>query len=85
MGILQPDIPVRRMANERKTKLTDALVKILRRLLTPATVTLPGLHSHCHSSTITSHSHWTLRPLYCRSLRRWKDTLPGGPAYSPQL
>ena len=32
------------MANERKTKLTDALVQILRRLLTPATVTLPGLH-----------------------------------------
>ena len=30
MGILQPDIPVRRMANERKTKLTDALVHILR-------------------------------------------------------
>jgi hypothetical protein len=44
MGILQPDIPVRRMANEHKTKLTDALVQILRRLLTPATVTLPGLH-----------------------------------------
>ena len=42
MGILQPDIPVRRMANERKTKLTDALVQILRRLLTTATVTLPG-------------------------------------------
>jgi len=39
MGILQPDIPVRRMANERKTKLTDALVHVLRRLLTPATVT----------------------------------------------
>ena len=35
---------VRRMANERKTKLTDALVRILRRFLTPATVTLPGLH-----------------------------------------
>ena len=34
MGILQPDIPVRRMANERKTKLTDALVQILCRLLT---------------------------------------------------
>ena len=31
MGILQPDIPVRRMANERKTKLTDALVRILCR------------------------------------------------------
>ena len=44
MGILQPDIPVRRMANERKTKLTDALVRILRRFLTPATVILPGLH-----------------------------------------
>ena len=43
-AVLQPDIPVRRMANERKTKLTDALVHVLRRLLTPATVTLPGLH-----------------------------------------
>ena len=32
------------MTNERKTKLTDALVQILRRLLTPATGTLPGLH-----------------------------------------
>ena len=32
------------MANERKTKLTDALVQILCRLLTPATVTLPGLY-----------------------------------------
>ena len=44
MGILQPHIPVRHMANERKTKLTDALVQILCRLLTPATVTRPGLH-----------------------------------------
>ena len=44
MGILQPDIPVRRMASERKTKLTDALVRILRRFLTPATVSLPGVH-----------------------------------------
>ena len=44
MGILQPNIPVRRMASERKTKLNDALVRILRRFLTPATVTLPGLH-----------------------------------------
>ena len=44
MGILQPDIPVRRMASERKTKLNDALVRILRRFLTPATVTLPGSH-----------------------------------------
>ena len=44
MGILQPEIPVRRMASERKTKLNDALARILRRFLTPATVTLLGLH-----------------------------------------
>ena len=44
MGILQPEIPVRRIASERKTKLYDAFVRILRRFLTPATVTLPGLH-----------------------------------------
>ena len=44
MGILQPEIPVRRMASERKTKLNDALVRIPRRFLTPATVTLPGSH-----------------------------------------
>ena len=41
MGILQPDIPVRRMANERKTKLNDALVRILSRFLTP------GAHDLC--------------------------------------
>ena len=34
-GILQPEIPVRRMASERNTKLNDALVRILRRFLTP--------------------------------------------------
>ena len=44
MGILQPDIPVRRMANERKTHLTDALVRILCRFLTPVSVELPGQH-----------------------------------------
>ena len=38
MGIVQPNIPVRRMASERKTQLTDALVRILSRFLTPATV-----------------------------------------------
>ena len=32
------------MASERKTKITDALVRILRRFLTPATVTLPEVH-----------------------------------------
>jgi len=31
MGILQPNIPVRRMPSERRTKLTDALVRVLCR------------------------------------------------------
>ena len=44
MGILQPDIPVRRMMSERRTKLTDALVRVLRRFLTPIGVSLPGAH-----------------------------------------
>ena len=44
MGILQPDIPVRRMTSERRTKLTDALVRVLRRFLTPIGVALPGAH-----------------------------------------
>ena len=44
MGILQPDIPVRRMISERRTKLTDALVRVLRRFLTPIGVALPGVH-----------------------------------------
>jgi len=35
MGILQPDIPVCKMMSERRTKLTDALVRVLRRFLTP--------------------------------------------------
>ena len=38
MDIVQLNIPVRRMASERKTQLTDALVRILSRFLTPATV-----------------------------------------------
>ena len=42
MGILQPNIPVRRMMIERRTKLTDALVRVLCRLLTPIGVVLPG-------------------------------------------
>jgi len=44
MGILQPNIPVRRMMVERRTKLTDALVRVLCRLLTPIGVALPGPH-----------------------------------------
>ena len=35
MGIPQPNIPVRRMMTERRTKLTDASVRELCRLLTP--------------------------------------------------
>jgi len=44
MGILQPNIPVRRMMSERRTKLTDALVRVLCRLLIPIGVGLPGPH-----------------------------------------
>ena len=44
MGISQPGIPVRRMAADRKTKVTDALVRILRRFLTPVTIPMDGLH-----------------------------------------
>ena len=42
ISILQPNIPVRRMMSERRTKLTDALVRVLCRLLTPIGVGLPG-------------------------------------------
>ena len=45
MGILQPNIPVRRMMSERRTKLTDALVRVLCRLLTPIGVAIPGPHN----------------------------------------
>ena len=44
MGIVQPHIPVRRMASERKMHLTDALVRILCRFLTPAAVVMEGAH-----------------------------------------
>ena len=44
MDILQLDIPVRRMTSERRTKLTDALVRVLCRFLTPIGVALPGAH-----------------------------------------
>ena len=38
MGLVQSDIPARRMANDIKVQLTDALVRILVRFLTPVTV-----------------------------------------------
>ena len=44
MGLVQPDIPARRMANDRKIQLTDALVRILVRFLTPVTVETELLH-----------------------------------------
>ena len=44
MGIVQPHIPVRRMANERKMQLTDALVRILCRFLIPAAIVMDGAH-----------------------------------------
>ena len=44
MGLVQPDIPARRMANDRKVQLTDALVRILVRFLTPVTVETDLIH-----------------------------------------
>ena len=44
MDIVQPHIPARRMASKHKTKLTDALVSILSRFLTPATISMEGAH-----------------------------------------
>ena len=44
MGLAQPDIPARRMANDRKVQLTDALVRILVRFLTPVTVETELVH-----------------------------------------
>ena len=52
MGISQPGIPVRRMAADRKTKVTDALVRILRRFLTPATITIEGQHDQYHREVL---------------------------------
>ena len=44
MGLVQPDIPARHMANERKVQLTDALVRILLRFLTPVSVKMDRAH-----------------------------------------
>ena len=54
MGILQPNIPVRRMMIERRTKLTDALVRVLCRLLTPIGVVLPGPHDEYMRDSLLS-------------------------------
>ena len=76
MGILQPDIPVRRMANERKTKLTDALVQILRRLLTPATVTLPGFQ-------LSQQAAQDLQTAGVSDIHAWGRMLPSSSRVSP--
>ena len=52
MGISQPGIPVRRMAADRKTKATDALVQILRRFLTPAAITMDGQHDQFYREVL---------------------------------
>ena len=44
MGIAQAGIPVRRMASDRKTKLTDTLVRLLRRFLTPTSISMDSQH-----------------------------------------
>ena len=58
MGIVQPHIPVRRMASERKTQLTDALVRILSRFLTPAAISMDGAHdSHYREHLLPLAAH----------------------------
>ena len=58
MGIVQPHIPVRRMASERKTQLTDAFVRILRRFLTPATISMDVAHdSHYREHLLPLAAH----------------------------
>ena len=52
MGISQPGIPVRRMAADRKTKATDALVRILRRFLTPAAIPMDGQHDQFYRDVL---------------------------------
>ena len=86
------------MASERKTKLNDALVRILRSFLTPATVTLPGSHDlylrdnllalagHGDGHVLTiGHPHWTIRPVHCSSFWSWQNALCGRIAYCLQL
>jgi hypothetical protein len=40
------------MAADRKTKVTDALVRILRRFLTPATITIEGQHDQYYREVL---------------------------------
>ena len=52
MSISQPGIPERRMAADRKMKVTDALVRILRRFLTPAAITMDGQHDQFYREVL---------------------------------
>ena len=52
MGLVQPDIPARRMANDRKVQLTDALVRILVRFLTPVTVETDLIHDKYYRESL---------------------------------
>ena len=58
MGLVQPDIPARRMANDRKVQLTDAIVRLLVRFLTPAMVEMEGVHDQYYRDYLTIFSLW---------------------------
>ena len=74
MGLVQPDIPARRMANDRKVQLTDALVRVLVRFLTPVTVEMDLVHdsnyrehllplaAHGDGHVLAVHSHASREP-----------------------
>ena len=51
MSISQPGIPVRR-GRRQETKVTNALVRILRRFLTPATITIEGQHDQYYRAVL---------------------------------
>ena len=59
MGILQPDIPVRRMMSERRTKLTDALVRFF--FLE---------YGRCRTVARSLHEHKQLKTTFVQGPRR---------------
>jgi hypothetical protein len=59
MGILQQEVPFKRMSAERRTGLQDAVVLILERFLMPASGTVGHPTGHILSDLIAStHGTW---------------------------
>ena len=89
------------MASERKTKLTDALVRILSRFLTPATISMDGIHdsyyreyllplaAHGDGDVLTVSIALLLARqillMYCRGLWCWQNAVPCGLAHCTEL